>query len=82
MQKDDDVGKVAVTTPILVSRAAELFMESLCIASIRFLEKDGGKKLLPTHLKQAIEENAEFDFLRELVASLSSIPSVASPGAS
>ena len=38
MQKDEDVGKVAVATPILVSRSIELFLESLLKSAIIELE--------------------------------------------
>ncbi|CED85153.1 Class 2 transcription repressor NC2, alpha subunit (DRAP1) [Phaffia rhodozyma] len=63
MQTDEDVGKVAMATPVLVSKALELFMASLVSAASEEASKTKGKKLMPYHLKRTIMNSPMFDFL-------------------
>jgi len=67
MQKDEEVGKVAQATPVVISKALELFMQDVIGASQRICEERGGRRIESYHLKQAIENTETFDFLKELV---------------
>ncbi|KIM30465.1 hypothetical protein M408DRAFT_7549 [Serendipita vermifera MAFF 305830] len=67
MQKDEEVGKVAQATPVVISKALELFMQDLVGASSRLAEERGGRRIEAYHLKQAIENTEMFDFLKDLV---------------
>ncbi|ORZ40063.1 histone-fold-containing protein [Catenaria anguillulae PL171] len=68
MQSDEDVGKLNQATPILVSKALELFMQSLLTAAIAQAQAGDApsRKLLPLHMKAAIDAEDKFDFLRDL----------------
>ncbi|KAI9012961.1 H2A super protein [Gaertneriomyces sp. JEL0708] len=79
MRLDDEVGKVALVTPIMISKALELFMESLITEACKITREREAKKVTPHHLKRAIMETEQFDFLRELVESLPDPTEVADP---
>ncbi|KAI9594435.1 histone-fold-containing protein [Syncephalis fuscata] len=66
MQTDEDVGKMSQATPVLISKALELFMQSLIEESCKETRKRMGKRLTPSHLKQCIMHAQSFDFLKEL----------------
>ncbi|KAK3708222.1 hypothetical protein RRG08_023631 [Elysia crispata] len=70
MQTDEDVGKVAATVPIIISRALELFIESLITETSKATIAKNAKTLSTSHIKQTIHSNKQFDFLRELVANI------------
>ena len=69
MQSDDDIGKVSAPVPLVVSRAVEVFLESLLSKAQEQLEKSrtASRTLSPSHLKRCIETEPKFDFLRALV---------------
>ncbi|KAG8758766.1 hypothetical protein FRC14_007415 [Serendipita sp. 396] len=67
MQKDEEVGKVAQATPVVISKALELFMQDLLGAASKICEDRGGRKVEGYHLKQAIDNTDMFDFLKEIV---------------
>ncbi|CAN6627245.1 negative cofactor 2 complex subunit alpha [Trichomonascus vanleenenianus] len=68
MQSDDDIGKVAQATPIVVAKALELFMISLVDASCEQARMRNSKRVTPSHLKQAVMTTEHFDFLADSVA--------------
>ncbi|RUS73810.1 hypothetical protein EGW08_018427 [Elysia chlorotica] len=70
MQTDEDVGKVAATVPIIISRALELFIESLITETSKATIAKNAKTLSTSHIKQTIHSNKQFDFLRDLVANI------------
>ncbi|KAI9249003.1 DR1-associated protein 1 [Sporodiniella umbellata] len=70
MQLDEDVGKVAQATPILISKALELFMQSLIDQSCQESRSRSAKRLTVAHLKKTIETVEQFDFLKGIVASI------------
>ncbi|GFS19379.1 DR1-associated corepressor-like [Elysia marginata] len=70
MQTDEDVGKVAATVPIIISRALELFIESLIKETSQTTIAKNAKTLSTSHIKQTIHSNKQFDFLRDLVANI------------
>ncbi|WAQ84521.1 hypothetical protein PtA15_5A91 [Puccinia triticina] len=70
MQADEDVGKVAQATPLLVSKAVEMFMQSLVEAAVEEAQRRGSRKVQAYHLKQAINVTPAFDFLKDIVAKI------------
>ncbi|KAN0111844.1 Histone-fold-containing protein [Russula decolorans] len=67
MQKDEEVGKVAQATPIVISKALELFLQLVVDEAARVTTTRGSKKVEAYHLKHAIETTEMLDFLKELV---------------
>ncbi|KAH7344342.1 DNA polymerase-like protein epsilon subunit C [Pyrenochaeta sp. MPI-SDFR-AT-0127] len=74
MQADDDVGKVAQVTPVVVSKALELFMISLVTKAAAEAKSRNSKRVGAVHLKQAITKNEQFDFLNEIVSKVADAP--------
>ncbi|KAI8047391.1 histone-fold-containing protein [Gilbertella persicaria] len=70
MQLDEDVGKVAQATPILISKALELFMQSLIDQACQESRERSAKRLTVAHLKKTIETVDKFDFLKDIVSSI------------
>ncbi|BGP21240.1 histone-like transcription factor [Rhodotorula toruloides] len=70
IQADEDVGKVAQATPIVVSKAIELFLASLVESCVKDAEERGSKKLTPYGLKRTVTNNAMFDFCSDIVESI------------
>ncbi|KAI9308268.1 histone-fold-containing protein [Cunninghamella echinulata] len=70
MQLDEDVGKVAQATPILISKALELFMQSLIDQACNQARQRSSKRLTVAHLKKTIDTIEQFDFLKDIVASV------------
>ncbi|KAH3855483.1 hypothetical protein DPMN_098087 [Dreissena polymorpha] len=67
MQTDEDVGKVAAAVPVIISRALELFIDSLIEKTASVTRGKNAKTLSASHIKQAIHSEKTFDFLRDLV---------------
>ncbi|KAJ5056422.1 DNA polymerase-like protein epsilon subunit C [Bipolaris maydis] len=74
MQADDDVGKVAQVTPVVVSKALELFMISLVTKAAAEAKSRNSKRVGSIHLKQAITKTDRFDFLNEIVSKVADAP--------
>ncbi|CAN3358230.1 negative cofactor 2 complex subunit alpha [Diutina catenulata] len=68
MQSDDDIGKVAQATPIIVGRALEIFMANLVESAIIESRKQGVKRISASHIRAAVENCEQFDFLVDSVA--------------
>ncbi|KAL0550868.1 hypothetical protein IC582_009933 [Cucumis melo] len=67
MQADEDVGKIAMAVPLLVSKALELFLQNLCDRTYEITLKRGARTMNSLHLKQCIQTFNVFDFLRDVV---------------
>jgi len=67
MQKDEEVGKVAQATPIVISKALELFLGLIIDESSKVTIERGSKKVEAYHLKHAVETTEMLDFLMEIV---------------
>jgi hypothetical protein len=67
MQMDEDIGKVSMATPILISRSMELFLQLLLEETLKTSERHQSRRLLPGHMKETIMNQDKFDFLRDLV---------------
>lgn len=70
MQADEDVGKVAQVTPIVVSRALELFMASLIRDCCDEARARNAKRVVGIHLKQAVAAKPQYDFLEDKVSGI------------
>ncbi|KAL2230563.1 UNVERIFIED_CONTAM: Dr1-associated corepressor, partial [Sesamum indicum] len=68
MQADEDVGKIAMAVPVLVSKALELFLQDLCDRTYGITIHRGAKTVSSLHLKQCVHSYNVFDFLREVVS--------------
>ncbi|KAJ6444728.1 histone-fold domain-containing protein [Purpureocillium lavendulum] len=68
MQADEEVGKVAQQTPIAVGKALELFMIQLVTKSADVAKEKGSKRVTAPMLKQVVETDDQWDFLREIVS--------------
>jgi histone H3/H4 len=68
MQADEEVGKVAQQTPIAVGKALELFMVQLVRKSADVAKEKGSKRVTAAMLKQVVETDDQWDFLREIVS--------------
>ncbi|KAF7301150.1 CBFD-NFYB-HMF domain-containing protein [Mycena indigotica] len=67
MQKDEEVGKVAQATPIVISKALELFLGLIIDEASKVTLERGSKKVEAYHLKHAVVTTEMLDFLKELV---------------
>ncbi|KAF5375924.1 hypothetical protein D9615_008250 [Tricholomella constricta] len=67
MQKDEEVGKVAQATPIVISKALELFLGLIIEEANKVTADRGSKKVEAYHLKHAVETTEMLDFLKDLV---------------
>ncbi|KAL0837870.1 hypothetical protein Bca101_089760 [Brassica carinata] len=68
MQADEDVGKIALAVPVLVSKSLELFLQDLCDRTYEITIERGAKTVSSLHLKHCVERYNVFDFLREVVS--------------
>ncbi|KAK5989127.1 NCT transcriptional regulatory complex subunit A [Cladobotryum mycophilum] len=68
MQADEEVGKVAQQTPIAVGKALEMFMIQLVSKSADVAKEKGSKRVTASMLKQVVETDEQWDFLREIVS--------------
>lgn len=50
MQSDEDVGKIGGSTPALVSKAVELFLQEMCQALENEARQKGTKKVTMYHM--------------------------------
>ncbi|ODV94307.1 hypothetical protein PACTADRAFT_51165 [Pachysolen tannophilus NRRL Y-2460] len=67
MQSDEDIGKVAQATPVVVGRALELFLCSLVEKSCHEARENGSRRITSSHIKSAVTKTEEFDFCVEIV---------------
>eukprot|EP00040_Diaphanoeca_grandis_P026946 m.152101 g.152101 ORF g.152101 m.152101 type:complete len:211 (-) comp30791_c0_seq1:61-693(-) len=70
LQADEEVGRVAQGTPVVISRAVELFLEQLVGACTKELN-DGDGTVTAINLKHAINNQPKFDYLKEIVQGVS-----------
>lgn len=66
LQSDEDIGKVAQATPLVVGRAVELFMSALVEKTVEEASQGHSKKITVAMLKKVIEDNEEFDFVLDV----------------
>lgn len=63
MQSDEDIGKVAQATPVVVGRALEIFMANLVETAVSEAKKNGVRRIGASHVRAAVENTDQFDFL-------------------
>lgn len=68
MQSDEDIGKVAQATPVVVGRALEIFMANLVEAGIIEAKKAGVRRISAQHIRTAVENTEQFDFLVDVMS--------------
>lgn len=68
MQADEEVGKVAQQTPIAVGKALEMFMVQMVLTSADVAREKGSKRVTAQMLKQVVETDEQWDFLRDIVS--------------
>ncbi|KAB8772382.1 hypothetical protein FH972_026671 [Carpinus fangiana] len=78
VQADEDVGKVAQVTPVVVSKALELFMTSLALNAAAVARSRGSKRVTGAHLKLAVAQDDQFDFLQDIVEKIPDPPAASS----
>lgn len=67
MQSDEDIGKVAQATPVVVGRALEIFMANLVESAIVEAKTAGFRRIAASHVRAAVENTEQFDFLVDVV---------------
>ncbi|KAJ1970309.1 hypothetical protein IWQ62_000036 [Dispira parvispora] len=70
MQMDEDVGKMAQATPVLVAKSLEIFVQSLIDRSCDETRARNSKRMSSAHLKRCICTYEQFDFLKDVVESV------------
>ncbi|EDO41226.1 predicted protein, partial [Nematostella vectensis] len=70
MQTDEDVGKVAAAVPVIISKALEIFMQTLVEKACNYTQARNAKTLSTAHLKRCITSEQQFDFLKDLVENI------------
>lgn len=67
MQLDDEVGKVSTLAPMLISKALELFLQSIIDDTCVFVKQNNDKRLSNKHLLLAAQKNSQYDFLLDII---------------
>ncbi|XP_047467723.1 dr1-associated corepressor isoform X2 [Mugil cephalus] len=67
MQKDTEVGRIAMAVPVIISRALEMFLKSLLTKTCLITQSNLSTILSVAHMKQCIESEKLFHFLKDLV---------------
>ncbi|PWN20380.1 histone-fold-containing protein, partial [Microstroma glucosiphilum] len=67
MQADEDIGKVAQATPVVISKALELFLVDLVKSTAAETRSSGARKVTAYHLKRAVHTRDTLDFLKMIV---------------
>ena len=70
MQSDEEVGKVSAAVPVIISKALEMFLESFLENADKLTKERCAKTLTPPHLKQIIQTDNKYDFLKDLVSAI------------
>ncbi|XP_062252666.1 dr1-associated corepressor isoform X1 [Platichthys flesus] len=72
MQKDTEVGRIAMAVPVIISRALEMFLKSLLTKTCLITQSNLTTVVSVAHMKQCIESEKLFHFLKELAEQASS----------
>ncbi|KAK9828790.1 hypothetical protein WJX72_002084 [[Myrmecia] bisecta] len=68
MQADEEVGKIAKATPVIIARAVELFVKQLVEKSEAVAKEKGAHTLTPSHVKAYVNSEETMDFLQDTMA--------------
>ncbi|XP_061600263.1 dr1-associated corepressor [Cololabis saira] len=67
MQKDPEVGRMAMSVPVIISRALEMFLVSLLSKTCLITESKLSGTVSVNHMRQCIESERLFHFLKDMV---------------
>ncbi|CDW79069.1 dr1-associated corepressor [Stylonychia lemnae] len=73
MQTNKEIGKIQSTTPIFIAKALEFFIEDITKLSVECTQKCKDNKITPSHIKEVIESNEKFAFLKETVSKITEL---------
>ncbi|XP_055012641.1 dr1-associated corepressor [Boleophthalmus pectinirostris] len=71
MQKDTEVGRIAMAVPVLISRALEMFLKALLTKTFLITQSKLSTVLSVAHMRQCIESERLFHFLLDLLEQMS-----------
>ncbi|KAJ0008596.1 hypothetical protein NQD34_016011 [Periophthalmus magnuspinnatus] len=71
MQKDAEVGRIAMAVPVLISRALEMFLKALLSKTFLITQSKLSTVLSVAHMRQCIESERLFHFLLDLLEQMS-----------
>jgi len=74
MQKDEEVGKLSATVPVIAARALEQFLEELITKTASITTSLQAKTLTPDHIRQHIYADARLSFLHDLANRMATGP--------
>ncbi|XP_007252591.1 dr1-associated corepressor [Astyanax mexicanus] len=66
MQKDTEVGRMATAVPVIISKALEMFLISFLTKTSLITHSKNSRVMSVNHMKQCIESEKLFDFLKDL----------------
>ncbi|XP_014832811.1 PREDICTED: dr1-associated corepressor-like isoform X1 [Poecilia mexicana] len=66
MQKDTEVGRIAMAVPVIIARALEMFLKSLLTKTCLITQAKFNNIVSVAHMKQCIESEKLFHFLKDL----------------
>ncbi|XP_041669378.1 dr1-associated corepressor [Cheilinus undulatus] len=66
MQKDAEVGRIAMAVPVIISRALEMFLKCLLTKTCLITQSKLSTVVSVAHMKQCIESEKLFHFLKDL----------------
>ncbi|XP_010745959.2 dr1-associated corepressor [Larimichthys crocea] len=75
MQKDAEVGRIAMAVPVIISRALEMFLKCLLTKTCLITQSKLSTVVSVAHMKQCIESEKLFDFLKDLAEQATSTAS-------
>ncbi|XP_048830731.1 dr1-associated corepressor [Brienomyrus brachyistius] len=75
MQKDTEVGRIAMAVPVIISRALEMFLKSLLNKTNQITQSKHSRIMTIAHMKQCIDTEKLFDFLKDLAEEFTVPPS-------
>ncbi|XP_072314098.1 dr1-associated corepressor [Eucyclogobius newberryi] len=71
MQKDPEVGRMAMSVPVLISRALEIFLKTLLTKTLLITESRLSSVVSLAHMTQCIESERLFHFLLDVLEQMS-----------
>jgi len=67
MQVDEEIGKVAQSVPVIISKCVEMFLTEILKNAGKVTEERKAKTMSISHLKELVMKEESYDFLRDLV---------------
>jgi len=72
MQADEEVGKIASATPVVVSKCLELFVTELCKKTLDVCKSQNSRTITPPHVQTCVQNEKLFDFLKDITKNFDS----------